>query len=301
MEPDRASMTALGVAYLRAWHFTDQHPHVFADSVAPALIQPSEQAIFEGVFAQFMAAVYPEFAAASSEALLSEALLRYPGMSIVLARARHCEDRLQKAIERGVSQYVVIGAGLDTFAERNPGLRDRVQVFELDHPNTQAFKRERLEESGFPAPDNVFFAAADFERETVADALSRTPFDASAPAHFSWHGVTYYLTEEAIEDALRSVRSVASSGSELMFDYAETAGFQNQSPDVKNMLDTVAGWGEPWLSSFEPSLLPSRCSDLGFELIEDLGREDQARRYFEGRSDGLRPGDIVHSAAVRAV
>src|SRR5262249_37948506 len=141
--------------------------------------------------------------------VLARTLRTVKPAALVLARARYTEDRLAKAIERGVAQYVLGGAGLDTVALRRAGLRERGGVFELDHPRSQAFKRERLAAAGLADPPNLHFGTVDFERESVAEALGRLPFHAERPAIFAWLGVTMYLTRAAIEGTWRALRSVA--------------------------------------------------------------------------------------------
>jgi hypothetical protein len=165
-----------------------------------------------------------------------------------LARARYVEDSLFEALAHGAHQYVIIGAGLETLAFRRPDLQDQLQVIEIDHPATQAFKRARLANAGLVAPSNLYFAAADLERERLAKALDRTPYDPAAPTFFAWPGVTAYLTRQAIFETLRSIADLAAPGSRLVFDYLEPAAFP---------LTLRRAFG---FSSNEPVKRASRCS-----------------------------------------
>lgn len=215
----------------------------------------------------------------------------------VLARARYIEDTLFAAVSRGIDQYVMVGAGLDTFAFRRPDLGDRLRVFEIDHPATQAFKRERMTSAGLVPPANLHFASANLERESVASALARVPYDHEMPAFFAWPGGTMYLTREAIFGTLRSIVSVAAPGSELVFDYVTADLFKPEASErVKLTQQIVRSLGEPWISGFEPSTLGSELSTVGIRLIENLSPDEIQTRYFKYRTDGFRRPELIHFA-----
>lgn len=207
----------------------------------------------------------------------------------MLARARFSEDALQRAVERGVSQYVIIGAGLDSFALRRRDLGG-LRVFELDQPATQAVKRRRLGRLGEALPDNLTFVPVDFENETVAEALARSPFDRNRPAFFSWLGVTYYLSPEAVFRTLRAIAGVACPASEIVLDYCvpvETLPPGQRGP-LRRLLGFVARSGEPWRSFFAPDALAEAMRQLGYEVMANLRPAEQERLYFRGREDDLR-------------
>ena len=205
------------------------------------------------------------------------------------------------APEKGISQYVIVGAGLDTFALRRLDLRNRLRVFELDHPVTQTLKRNRLVQAALVPPPNLHFCPTDFERESVASSLSRSPHDPAIPTFFSWSDVAIYLTPEAISNTLKSIRSVAAPGSEIVMDYADSALFlpENQSPAMRAVFNRAQSFGEPFISGFDPRTSPEELAALGFELLEDLDREGQEARYFAGRADGRRPVEFAHFAHAR--
>jgi methyltransferase (TIGR00027 family) len=211
------------------------------------------------------------------------------------ARSRYAEDELHTAVKRGIQQYVVLGAGLDTFACRNPYLEDVLHVFEVDHPATQNWKRTRLEEAGIPIPQTLTFTPVDFETQTLEDGLRRAGFDTSKGAFFSWLGVTMYLTSSAVATTLQFVASMP-VGSTIVFDYMISPSLLN--PAQRQVLDSlahrVALAGEPFQTFFNPSSLKTSLGAMGFEQIEDLKREAMNARYFRGRKDQLRVGSLAH-------
>jgi methyltransferase (TIGR00027 family) len=189
----------------------------------------------------------------------------------VAARARIAEDALQRGVEaRNVRQVVVLGAGLDTFAYRNP-FGDRLKVFEVDHPATQAWKRRRLEEAGIPVPDSLTYAPVDFERQTLAEQLAEAGLDPSLRTFFTWLGVVPYLTGEAIASTLAQI-AAHPAGAEVVFDYSEPiAGLDPAlQAHYEERAARVAEIGEPFLSHFTPAELHRRLRDLGFDEIDDL-------------------------------
>jgi methyltransferase (TIGR00027 family) len=212
----------------------------------------------------------------------------------VLVRARFIEDALSAALEQGVRQYVIVGAGLDTFAFRSPDLLNRLQIFEIDHPRSQAFKRERLMRAGLVPPANLHFAAADLEVETVDAALSHTAYDPKGRTFFAWPGVTLYLTPQAISETLHSIWRIAAADSQLVFDYIETDAFRTDSPPrIQLLLQRVKQLGEAAKSGLDPVTLRSELSNIGLDVIEDLG-PDQIQRRFLDETDGFRATEYFH-------
>ncbi len=206
--------------------------------------------------------------------------------AFMAARSRYAEDELASAVARGVGQYVVLGAGLDTFAYRNPhpGLR----VFEIDHPDTQAWKREQLLAANIPVPSSLTFVPIDFELQTMADELHRFGFDTTAAAFFSWLGVTPYLTRAACMTTLRWIAGMP-SGSGVVFDFAVDPALLNpgQRQALAALSERVAGYGEPFQLFFNPVELQNELGDLGFSRSEFLQGKQLNARYFNDRTDGL--------------
>lgn len=301
MEADKASTTALGVAYLRAYHCKRHEPKIFSDTCAWQLLTEEERRFFSDILLAELQKSGPEDVTDDPVATLDRAAARYPTTALVVARSAISEQRLKEAIARGVDQYVIVGAGMDTFAFREPELSERVRIFEIDHPATQSFKRQRATEARFELPPHLYFAPADFERDSVASALANTPFDARRPSFFAWHGVTMYLTQDAISASLASIRSVAAPGSEIVFDYWDASAFDptERSKETSALFDLVASFGEPFVSGFAPKDLSSELAMRGFSLVEDVGPDEQARRFFTGRRDGMRPLEIARIAHAR--
>jgi methyltransferase (TIGR00027 family) len=299
MERGSHSKTAVGGAFIRAYHLDHDEDMIFADSLAHLLITPAERDAFETLYIAALAKLAPDLAASSSDrtVLVGHAVRSGVSGAVFLARARYIEDKLAEAIRRGVRQYVVIGAGFDTFAFRRPS-GTQLQIFELDHPDTQALKQERLARAGFVTPADLHYVAADLERESVAAALERAQFDANALTVFAWPGVTMYLTRDAILSTLRSVRGIAIGGSELLFDYLEADAFKpaRASDRIRLLMESTRRMGEPMLSGFEPESLRSELASLGFDLTEDLGPVELGDRYFKSRCDGLQAPDHFHFA-----
>ena len=206
--------------------------------------------------------------------------------AFVVARARVAEETLALAAARGVTQFVVVGAGLDTFAYRNAFAS--VRVFEVDHPATQEWKRGLLSAAGISIPSSMTFTPVDFERQTLADGLSLAGFDAHAPALFSWLGVTMYLSDEALSSTL-SVIASSPACSAVVFDYAvarESLGWMERLA-LSRLEKRVASVGEPFRTFFSPDALRQRLVDAGFTAIDDLAADDLNARYFANRSDSL--------------
>ena len=202
----------------------------------------------------------------------------------IAARTRFAETAVAAGVRRGVRQLVVLGAGLDTFAYRNP--HEALRVFEVDHPATQAWKRQRLVEADIAAPESLTFAPVDFERVSLAEGLAAAGFDAARPAIFTWLGVVPYLTEPAVFATLGFVAGLA-RGSEVVFTYSDPPGAMPAPTAMAHgrRAARVAALGEPWLTFFTPRTLHPRLRALGFGEIEDLGPTEVSILYF-----GAPPG-----------
>ena len=263
------SGTALRVATVRASHRLLDDPIVFDDPLALAILGPEAEAAMR-------ADPYP----------YNDQISRGLRASLIV-RSRVAEDELARAAVDGVRQYVVLGAGLDTFAYRNPfpGLR----VFEIDHPSTQAWKRGCLAKAGIVLPDSLTFAPVDFEEGgTLAEGLAAAGFDREAPACFSWLGVTMYLREESVYDTLRWIAASA-AGSSVTFDFRVPLDHLNPVERVitEMIMQKVAEAGEPWISAFDPQALTAKMLEIGFSRAEALLPDALNKRYLFQRKDGL--------------
>jgi methyltransferase (TIGR00027 family) len=281
MQEGRASRTADRVAERRAAHQVRDRPLVLDDPIALRVIDPE--------VARALREHPPE-----RESSLAGPYLR----AFFVMRSRFAEDELAAAVGRGVRQYVVLGAGFDTFAYRNPF--SELRVFEVDHPDTQAVKRQRLANAGIEIPPSLTFVAIDFTTTALANALRAAGFDSSAPAFFSWLGVVPYLERPDIDATFGFIASLP-EGSAVVFDYAvppETLSWTGRMI-YRRMAKRVAAIGEPWKTFFDPATLLSDLHRLGFTSAEDFDGDALNARYFRGRSDRLKIGGMGHMAMAR--
>lgn len=219
-----------------------------------------------------------------------------------VVRNRYAEDCLDASItERGIDQYVIVGAGLDTFAWRRPELTESLTIFELDLPVSQRYKRERLDAAGLAVPDSVRFVPVDLAAEPVSAALADTTFDETSPAFYSWLGVTPYLSSGAIFDTLRSIADASAAGSEVVFDFVDERGCnpETTTPRIRRMLRMVDELGEPFSDGLALAGLEDELEGMGFELLERLDPAEQRRRYFDGQPDYFRPTEHYHFVHLR--
>lgn len=220
----------------------------------------------------------------------------------VAARARFAEDALAAAVEEGVTQLVVLGAGLDTFAYRSP-FGDRLRVFEVDHPATQAWKREQLQHADIPAPRWLTFAPIDFERQSLAEGLALAGFDRGQQTFFTWLGVVPYLAEEAVWSTLAYIGAMP-GGAHVVFDYSDPPETLPEEARARhNQLATrVEAAGEAFRSYFEADGLHAKMRALGFCGIEDLGPPEIDARWFPERTGLAREkGGHILRASTRVV
>ena len=259
-----ASRTALGAAALRWLHQTiDGEPKVLVDPVSGLLLGED---VLRAVAAHLGDPHAPDMLALRSHVVL---------------RSRYCEDRLPSAVGQGVSRLIVLGAGLDTFAYRQPEWARSLRIYEVDQPASQAEKRRLLSLAGIAIPDNVEFIAIDFEQTSLVDGLKAAAIDFSRKTFFSCLGVTMYLSEDAV-DALFGVVARFPAGSEIVFTYRQA------SHDAESALgQRVGALGEPWTFHIEPGALAHKLNVMGFRSIEELEALDADALYFRGRSDGL--------------
>jgi methyltransferase (TIGR00027 family) len=201
-------------------------------------------------------------------------------------RARLAEDVVERAVADGIRQYAILGAGLDSFAYRRPDLLMRLRVFEVDHPASQAWKRERLAELGVSLPTNLVFAPVDFESQTLRAGLLAAGFDFADGAVFSWIGVTMYLTLAAIEATLETVGGCP-PGSRIVLTYnLPLSALEGQARAIGSSMSRSAGEvGEPWLSFFTPAEVEALLRRSGFGEVDHFGPEEAIRTYFAGRPD----------------
>jgi methyltransferase (TIGR00027 family) len=258
MHDDQPSRTALAAAAHRAAHQTMDAGTIFADPLARIVLGADADAIM---------------------AIEAADPARGRMRMFMAARSRFAEDCIAEAVARGVRQAVVLGAGLDTFALRNPHRGQGLRVIEVDHPSTQAWKQDRLAEAGIAVPAEVTFAPADLQRQDLAAVLVAAGFQPQQPAFFHWLGVVPYLPREVVAATLRFIAGLP--GSEVVFDYTEPVENYPEARRayIEQVAARVAAVGEPWVTYFDPGALSDELGALGFDEQEDLGIVGIAARY----------------------
>jgi methyltransferase (TIGR00027 family) len=269
METGKASKTALGVAIRRAAHQLMDQPPVLDDPIALQLI----------------GSAYPRHMERASHRVARDF------RAFMAVRSRYVEDKLAEAVQQGIRQYVVLGAGLDTFAYRNrfPSLR----VFEVDFPATQEWKKQMLARALIAVPAELTFVPLDFEHHTLAEGLRDAGFDTREPAFFGWLGVIPYLTQQAFRATLDAIGQLP-AGSGVGFDYAIAPERLSQEGRVAfaALAARVAAAGEPFRLFFTPEEMDSELRRAGFHRTEQLDSEQLNEAYFKDRQDGLRLSSV---------
>ena len=278
MEENRRTWAAQRGAIKRAEHQLLDRPKVLNDALALRIIGKDSDSIMEAEILQ------------SKASPLSPCL-----RATAVVRSRFVEDKLDLGVRRGVCQYVILGAGLDTFAYRNPYPEGILQVFEVDHPMTQTWKRDRLEEAGIAPPNDLTFAPVDFETQTLMEGLEDAGYDPGRPTFFSMLGVTPYLTMAAVMATLGSI-AMAPEGSEIVFDYMIRPSLLNsdQQSFFQAFSQKVASVGESWQTFFDPEVLKQDLRAMGYGYVEDSRPEEIDALYFKNRKDGLRVWKLTH-------
>jgi methyltransferase (TIGR00027 family) len=277
MQHGKASRTALRVAIRRAAHQLVDHPPVLVDPIAVKLIGTD----------------FPRDLERASHTVARDF------RAYLAARSRFAEDHLAQALATGVRQYVILGAGLDTFAYRNPfpGLH----VFEADFPATQDGKREMLAAKAIETPPNLTFVPLDFEHRTLLECLADSGFNAAQPAFFSWLGVAPYLTLEAFRSTLAAIGTLP-QGTGLAFDYSPPP--ETLTPERRAIFDRlaerVAAAGEPLQLFFTPGQMQKELANAGFRRVEQVDHDGLNELYFQSRADGLKLSPVRIGVVVAA-
>jgi methyltransferase (TIGR00027 family) len=265
MKTGRASQTALRVAIRRAAHQLIDKPPILDDPIAVQMVGQEYARDME----RAMHKVARDF------------------RCYIAARSRYVEDRLAETVACGVMQYVILGAGLDTFAYRNPF--PSLRVFEVDFPATQEWKRAMLTKASVDLPDNLTFVPLDFEHQTLAEGLAETGFDLRRPAFFGWLGVVPYLTLKTFRTTLNTIAQQP-TGSAVSFDYVSSP--KTLTPQRKIVFDglskRVAAAGEPFQLFLAPEEMKPELRRAGFQRIEQVDSDGLNERYFKNRTDSLQ-------------
>ncbi|HEX3838070.1 MAG TPA: class I SAM-dependent methyltransferase [Steroidobacteraceae bacterium] len=276
MNDDLPGRTAHGVAMSRAAHQIFDLPRVFEDPAALTILGSKTTGAIR-----------------AAERRFNNRYARYL-RAFLVARSRLAEEALTEAVARGVRQYVLLGAGLDTFAYRNPHAAGGLRVFEVDHPATQEWKRQLVSHARLKSQGSLIYVPVNFEREQLADRLIANGFQRDEPAFFSWLGVTMYLTQDAILQTLRFVAQPMVSRSGIVFDYLTLPPPWDllRRWGLKVLKRRIAAAGEPWRTFFEPAALHADLTRLGFATIRDFGPDEINARFFDNAGARLRVGGI---------
>ena len=296
MQQTRPWITALVTAYARAYHATHANSKIFDDFAADRLYSAEEHTQFDHNLAQSLPAIDPDLAATNpDEATALAAVMELMHTPVTISRSRYAEDCLEAAAAAGIEQYVILGAGFDTFAFRRPDLLEKINVFEVDHPVTQAMKRERI--ASWDIPSKLHFVPIDFNKDSFRVALLQSGYDPHKATFFSWLGVTYYLPREVVFSTLETVRRLTVRGT-LVFDYMDLDAFEGEKAGrrVQLMQASARMVGEPMQTGFDPANLREELAQVRLKLVENLSPGEIDARYFQGRRDRLRAFEHVHFA-----
>ena len=292
---NQASITALMSSFGRAFHAENEEHPVFADYLAKELMTPEEYATVQSYLlggAQFFE---PEIDPAAFQP--KELLRRLVNVHIApspLCRTAYTEQALKTAVLTGTKQYVILGAGLDTFAFQETEFLSKYQVFEVDHPLTQADKQERITRAGWTVPDNLTFVPMDFTKDSLAERLLAAGFDPTAKSFFSWLGVTYYLSAEAIDTMLSALSTLCADGSTLVFDYPDENFFDAPEKRVQNTIMMAKAGGEPMQSAFSYAELEKLLEKHGFLIYELLTPDDIQRNIIDKAGADMKAFEHVN-------
>lgn len=308
MEEKQVSVTAVFSAYLRGFHAIHESPAIFNDTMAMPLIPPERLALIEGgLFALLARQRAGSGASRAAEAAGSawDGLLAFmrgmPSAVHVLSRSAFAEDELEKALACGLSQYVILGAGLDSYAARLGATRPGLRVFELDYPETQALKRERMRLVAPEAESRTHYLSIDFRSEGLSRLLGLKSFDPAAPAFFSWLGVSMYLEKSAVKETLASVSAIAAKGSLLAFDFLDEEAFAPRCATgrASPMVEWAAAAGEPMLSGYGPEEMADVLGSSGLAVERMLGPEAIDAEFVRGRNPAYRACEHARFAVCR--
>lgn len=270
MRSDQFSRTAIVVAAMRAIAYIEGDRHVLPDRYAVHLLPSVWRAAIRNRLVRWL------YFRKINRSLVNGIVCT------VLGRSQFTEDRIDALLKKkAVKQFVLLGAGLDSFAYRRSDLVGAVQVFEIDHPATQKYKLEATRRIGLAPPPNLHYLPCDFETDSIRDVLLRSDYSPKKKTVFGWLGIVQYLTSEAIEKVLAELATCAPAGSEIVFDFYDDGAFGPNPPaDAKKIMAAAARRGEVMVSGHNPDSLKKILKKQGWELTEVLSPADLEKRYF---------------------
>lgn len=297
MEQNKSSLTSLVSAFGRAYHSKNDSPKIFDDFIATNLISKEEFStisinMIDGI-QFFNKDIEQRFKDDSKEIL--KWITQVQLSPTPLARAAFCEKVLLHEIKLGVKQYVILGAGLDTFSFRHPELNSSIEIFEVDHPATQAFKKKRLSAARLEIPHNLHLISMDFTKEFTYQNLINEGFK-NTKTFFSLLGVSYYLTKEENSSLIENLFAKVPIGSSIVLDYADETLFNvnGKSNRVSNMIKMASASGEPMKSCFSYNEIENMLDKAGLLIYEHLSPSEIDETYFANRNDYLSAFETIH-------
>ena len=298
MKKNESSMTSLISAFGRAYHSQYDTPKIFDDFIIKDLISQKEFADIQENMIKgirfFNDSIAEKFQDDPDEIL--KWITQVQLSPTPLARAAYCEQVLLHEIVLGVQQYVILGAGLDTFGFRHPELHDKIDIFEVDYPATQDFKKIRLENANYQIPDTLHFVPMDFTRPFTVQDLIKEGFMPNKKTFFSLLGVSYYLTKEEMANLIHEWFAKLPSGSSIVFDYADDTLFEEKgmSNRVQNMVQMASASGEPMKSCFTYDEMEKMLESSGLLIYEHLSPVTIQNEFFGSRTDYLSAFETIH-------
>ena len=289
----RESMTAKLCSFARAYHSNHQKHKIFDDYLAYDIMGKEEfdemKELLEHEFEACGLSPKKDYDERQVYSLLDQYVAPIP-----LSRIAYAEDELKRFSKKhGKSQYIICGAGMDTFAFRNEN--PNIQIFELDHPDTQRYKVEKIKELEWNIPKNVHYIALDFSRDDVSAVLEEGGFDSKIPTFISILGLTYYLALPVFEQTIEKLAALSEAGNKIVFDYPDETTFQSHAPMRVHLLTQLtAKFGEPMEQGFSFVSIKDAIERHGFAIDEHLSPEKIQSAYFDGRTDGQRAFENVH-------
>lgn len=296
MKNNESSLTSLVSAFSRAYHAKEDNPIIFNDTLAHAFLSNEDYNAISSNMVQGISFFSPEMAEKlkGNDAAILKWVTQIQLSPTPLARAAYAEKIVANEIMLGVEQYVILGAGLDTFAWRHS--HTGATVFEVDHPSTQQFKLQRLHQAGLECPNHLKFVAMDFTKEPSLEKLISLGFDPHKKTIFSMLGVTYYLTKEVLQQLLRSLFKELPKGSSIIFDFADEHLFTEQGiyNRVQNMVRMAQASGESMKFATSLHDLERLFAEQQLLIYEHLSPQDIQNQYFSNRDDDLQAFETIH-------
>lgn len=285
MVDERESVTAKLCAFARAWHAIHNREKIFDDDLAFDIMGKAEYDEMYDIVSRGLTGLAKPYSREDTEQIIREYLAPIP-----LSRIHFAENRLHEfAAKHGRIQYVICGAGSDTFLFRNDN--PEIEIYEIDHPDTQRYKLERIRQLEWNIPQNVHFVPVDFEKQRMTDQLLKAGFDPQKPTFFSILGVTYYLTLDVFSDTLRQIAELSVPGSAVVFDYPMKTG--NFPERVYRLEQITASLGEHMRGGYDYNEVSRALYALGFQIDTYLPPEKVQAEYFAGRADRMKAFENV--------